>query len=115
MVNHLDLGHASDCHLQRVVGRANARHTRRTPLCQGPFGVNMNGCSQQVAAIFFVVYLSIIVLNTVSFIAWRRLAAPRRTIFFAVFALCSLLILDSIVLSVVYALNPALAGPPQRC
>ncbi len=77
----------------------------------------MNGCSQsqQVAVVFFVVYLSIIVLNTISFMAWRRLSAPRRTIFFAIFAICSMLILDSIVLSVVYTLNPALAGPPQRC
>lgn len=67
----------------------------------------------QIAAAITAVFIAINVLSLLAFYGWRRTRAPWRSVFFTVFALCALLVIDFFVYAVVPA--PAAPAPVHAC
>ena len=75
-------------------------------------------CQQQANTLAIVVSLALVIISTVSILAfygWRRAALPWRTISFTIFTLCSLLLLDAFLLAVAISVTAPPVTAAHSC
>ena len=69
--------------------------------------------AQHVASVISAVLITLNIVALVSFYGWRRARTPWRSLLFAVFAICALLVFDFFIYAIIPA--PASAVQTPKC
>ena len=69
--------------------------------------------AEQAASMISALLITLNIVALVSFYGWRRVRGPWRSVLFALFALCALLVLDFFVYAIVPAPASAVQAAPK--